>query len=381
MIDRLASRSSPSSAVDFFSPAVLTWIGIAFCLTQSAMFSGLNLAFFSVGRMRLEAAAESGSESASRVLHLRKDANFLLCTILWGNVSVNVLLAILSDSVFTAVGAFAFSTVGITFFGEIIPQAYFSRHAMRMGSLLAPAIRFYQVILYVVAKPSALILDAWIGAEGPSFMGERDMEIILQKHIRQEDSEIGSIEGRGALNFLSLDDRKISEEGVEVAPETIFSFPTKLDLPLVPAAHEPGGAEFLEAIGATHFRWMIITDEQDAPKLVLEADSYLREVLGGNPETDVYRHCHRPVVTSNPEDTLDDVLDQLVVEAEHGQDLVIDHDVVLFWTPEVRRIVTGPDILGRLLQGIVRRVQTVGAASGVIKKIKKEDGTEPSVKK
>jgi CBS domain containing-hemolysin-like protein len=28
--------------------------------------------------------------------------------------------------------------------GEIIPQAYFSRHAMRIASLLSPILRFYQ---------------------------------------------------------------------------------------------------------------------------------------------------------------------------------------------------------------------------------------------
>ncbi|MFT7469325.1 MAG: metal transporter CNNM, partial [Candidatus Pseudothioglobus sp.] len=32
----------------------LVWIGIIFCISQSAMFSGLNLAFFSLSRLQLE---------------------------------------------------------------------------------------------------------------------------------------------------------------------------------------------------------------------------------------------------------------------------------------------------------------------------------------
>jgi CBS domain containing-hemolysin-like protein len=32
----------------------LTWIGIALCVAQSALFSGLNLAAFSMSRLRLE---------------------------------------------------------------------------------------------------------------------------------------------------------------------------------------------------------------------------------------------------------------------------------------------------------------------------------------
>lgn len=339
----------------FFSPQVLTWIGIAFCISQSAMFSGLNLGFFSVGRLRLEAEAESGNKAAQRVLHLREDANFLLCTILWGNVSANVLLALLSESVLAGVGAFIFSTVGITVFGEIIPQAYFSRHALRIGSLLAPAIRFYQVVLFVVAKPTALLLDAWIGPEGPTYLRERDMEIVLRKHISEADSEIGATEGRGALNFLSLDDRFILNEGAEVALETVFSFPVRLDLPIIPGPGETGGHEFVQAIKESHFGWAIITDGAGRPRLVLETDRYLRAVLAGQADVDVYSYCHRPIVVSDPEVTLDMVLDQFVVEANDGEDRVVDRDVVLYWADDAKRIVTGADILGRLLHGIAKR--------------------------
>ena len=38
----------------------LTWVGIFFCLSQSAIFSGLNLALFSIGRLRLEVEAMCG---------------------------------------------------------------------------------------------------------------------------------------------------------------------------------------------------------------------------------------------------------------------------------------------------------------------------------
>ena len=119
----------------------LTIIAIAFCLSQSAMFSGLNLAFFSIGRLRLETEVENGNQSAARILALRKDANFLLSTILWGNVSVNVILAMLMDSViWNWFNCFFVSTVGITFLGEILPQAYFSRNAIRVGSNSLPSL-------------------------------------------------------------------------------------------------------------------------------------------------------------------------------------------------------------------------------------------------
>jgi metal transporter CNNM len=103
---------------------LLTWLAIFLCLSQSAMLSGLNLGLFSLGKLELEVEAKKGNPGARRVLDLRRDANFALVTILWGNVGVNVLLALLSASVMTGVAAFLFSTVVITVFAEIIPQSY-----------------------------------------------------------------------------------------------------------------------------------------------------------------------------------------------------------------------------------------------------------------
>lgn len=189
--------------------SLLIWLAILFCVTQSAMFSGLNLAFFSLARLRLEIEAEENPEGgASKVLALRQDSNFLLTTILWGNVGINVLLTLLSDSVMLGVASFVFSTVVITLFGEIIPQAYFSRNALRMASLLSPVLKIYQFFLYPVAKPSAMFLDAWLGKESVHLYAEKFIKELLKKHVVDSDSEIDNVEGTGAINFLQLDDRK-----------------------------------------------------------------------------------------------------------------------------------------------------------------------------
>ncbi len=334
---------------------IVTWAGIVLCLSQSAMFSGLNLAFFSISRLRLEAEAEQGKEGARKILALRRDANFLLCTILWGNVSVNVLLALLSDSVLAGVSGFAFSTAGITFVGEILPQAYFSRNAMRMGSLLTPIIRFYQLLLYPFAKPCALILDVWVGPEGPTYMRERDVEIILQKHIREEDSEIGAAEGRGALNFLDLDDRMVAKEGTQIDPKSVLKFEARLDLPVIPEMKTEEDEIFLEALKKNDRKWVIITDQNDVPRLVLDAEAYMFNRFTEREDVDVYHFCHRPIVVDDPEATIENILPLLCVDAEHRHDRIIDNDVILFWTESTQRIITGADILGRLLQGIVHR--------------------------
>lgn len=334
---------------------ILIWLGIVLCLTQSAVFSGSNLAFFSLGRMRLEAEVEKGNQAASKVYNLRKDANLLLCTILWGNVSVNVLLAQLSGSVLMGVWSFLFSTVGITFFGEIIPQAYFSRHALRIGAKLSPLMQFYRILLYPVAKPCSFILDGWIGKEGLTLYGERDIEIILERHIMEHSSEISENEGRGALNFLDLDDRFVSTEGSLVHPETVYSFSSKLDLPSLPMPNTDEGRKFIASLKRYPNMMAVIVNEQGMPQLVVKTTQYLSRVFSQGDEVDIYGCCYRPVVVSDPEATLDTVLGEFVVEAYDKNDDVVDRDVVLYWTEGEKRIITGADIFGRLLRGIAKR--------------------------
>jgi len=82
------------------------FVGIFFCLTQSAIFSGLTLGLFGLSRLKLEIEVESGNKAALKVLELRKDANLLLTTLLWGNVSINVLLTLFTDSVLAGLWAF-----------------------------------------------------------------------------------------------------------------------------------------------------------------------------------------------------------------------------------------------------------------------------------
>jgi len=337
------------------SSVALVWVGIVFCLTQSAMFSGLNLALLSLSRLSLETEADQGNEAAARILSLRQDSNLLLCTILWGNVSVNVLLAMLSENALAGVMAFVFSTVGITFFGEIIPQAYFSRNALRVGAKFAPVIWIYRILLYPLAKPCALVLDAWIGPEGPAFFRERELEALLEKHIHEEDSEIGATEGRGALNFLALDDRRISLEGVPIRDKTVIALPTKLDLPVLPDLSSEAGAEFLKLLKDHPRKRHVFTDEAGEPLLVLDTAEFLASYGALKTEVDVYRFCHRPIIVTDDSVKVDEVLSDFHIPPLENKEALLRQDVVLYWTADDKRIITGTDILRNLLSGIARK--------------------------
>lgn len=332
---------------------ILIWSGILICISQSAIFSGLNLAFFSLTRLRLEIEAESSkTRGALNVLAMRQDSNFLLTTILWGNVGINVLLTLLSESIMAGFLSFAFSTVLITFFGEIIPQAYFSRHALKMASLLAPVLKFYQVILYPVAKPCALMLDSWLGKESVQFFTENNIKLFIKKHMEGYDNEIDYLEGRGAINFFSLDDKHVEEEGEDINPLSIITL-IRISNQLVFPDYSPKESDsFIRQINASGEKWIVFTDENDQPKLALDADGFIRSAVVCKTGESIEKYCHSPIVVTDKSTNLGMLIKQLKSKTSVDADTPIDTDVVLFWTKDSKRIITGADLFGRLLEGI-----------------------------
>lgn len=332
----------------------LTLLGIFFCLSQSAMFSGLNLAYFSVSRLRLEVEVGTGNAAARQVLILRADSNFLLTTILWGNVSINVLLTLLSNSVMAGVGAFLFSTVIITLFGEIFPQAFFSRKALKIGARLAPVLKVYQLLLYPVAKPVAMFLDVWLGKEGIDFMRERGVREMIRQHMEADETDLGRIEGLGALNFLRIDDISASQEGEPVDQRSIIQMPFRGDIVVFPPDAGNKDGAFLGQLRSSGKKWAVLTDEKDEPLMIVDTDAYLRSALLDDEGFQPERHCHRPIVIRDLTKRLGHILQQFEVHVSHEGDDVVDRDVVLIWGDE-KRIITGADILGRLLSGITKQ--------------------------
>src|SRR5215468_3090195 len=205
-------------------PAFWTWLGIIACVIQSALFAGLTLAIFSLSQLRLQLEADAGNADAARVLELRKYSNQILATVIWGNVSTNVLLTLLSDAVLAGLSAFFFSAVVITLLCEIIPQAYFSRNALRMTARFLPFLNFYRAVLYPLTKPTAMLLDWWLGIEGIAYLRERDVRSLIARSAASG-GDIGRLEATGAQNFLDLDDVAVTDEGEAVHPRSIISLP------------------------------------------------------------------------------------------------------------------------------------------------------------
>jgi hypothetical protein len=97
---------------------------------------------------------------------------------------------------------------------------------------------------------------------------------------------------------------------------------------------------------------VILTDLNGDPKLLLDADAFLRDALLQETVDDEYTYCHRLIIIRDSKRPLGDVIIDLKYGMDPSSDTAIDNDIVLLWTPDKKRIITDADILGRLLHGI-----------------------------
>jgi metal transporter CNNM len=199
----------------------MNYIIVSVLVLFSGLFSGLTLGFFSLDLAGLDRKVKMGNKNAEKVYPIRKKGNLLLCTLLLGNVAVNSAMAVFLGSIATGVAAGLISTSLIVIFGEIIPQAAFSRHALTVGSKMAWFVRIIIVILYPVTYPISWILDKVLGEEIPTIWGKKELKEIIKQ---SEDSQLTSIdqdEERIMLGALEFSSKIVSE--VMVPREDVFA--------------------------------------------------------------------------------------------------------------------------------------------------------------
>lgn len=309
-----------------------------------------------ITRLQLEVETEAGDPIARKVLHHRKDTNRLLATILWGNVGVNTLLAQLTGDALTGFIGFLVSTVLITIVGEILPQAYMNKNLKKVYKFLDPLVYLYWYLLTPIAWPTGKIIDKLVGKDGLTYFKENEMRHLLKYHASDTKSEISPTEATGAMNFLKLDDTLVRQEGKIIDPDSIITVDTGGNGHIALPDKIRRGDEFVRKVLAAGQPWVILTGTEGTPLLALDADEFLREILHDG-SARLYYHCHRPIVVNSPDATLEESLTRFAVDKIHGQDDVIDDDVILYWTGTEKRILTGADLLGFLLRGISQRIQ------------------------
>ncbi|NIM17799.1 MAG: DUF21 domain-containing protein [Candidatus Aminicenantes bacterium] len=173
----------------------------------SGTFSGLTLGMFSLNLTALERKIRLGDKKAKKVYPVRKKGNLLLCTLLLGNVAVNSAMAIFLGSIAKGFIAGLIATGLIVIFGEILPQAVFSRFALTLGANTAWLVRVFIVLLYPVSWPLSWMLDKMLGEELPVIWSKKEIKEIIKFHRDSPDSSIDRDEERISLGALSFSDQ------------------------------------------------------------------------------------------------------------------------------------------------------------------------------
>jgi metal transporter CNNM len=172
-------------------------------LCLSGLFSGLNLGLMSLDLSELEILKKIGTPKemsfASKIYPLRKRGNFLLCTILLGNVLVNSTSTLILGDILSGVYAALGSTLLIVIFGEIIPQAACSKHGLAVGAYTRYITYFFMIITCPLSFPISLILDRVLGKEIAAVYNREKIRELMKNVKDMNEDEYNMISG--ALDF------------------------------------------------------------------------------------------------------------------------------------------------------------------------------------
>lgn len=184
-------------------------IPVAALVLISGICSGLNIALLSLRTDELERKASLGNGAAKKVLPLRRNAHLSLVSILLFNVAVVSATSLVLEHHMAGLLAGIISTLLIVVFGEILPQAFFSRIALQYCGALAPVMHLMIVTTYPISKPLQLLLDKLIGEEHKRLHSRRELGLIISEHLgAAASSELDADEVEIMKSALSLSEKR-----------------------------------------------------------------------------------------------------------------------------------------------------------------------------
>uniref|UniRef100_A0A5F9CUZ3 Metal transporter n=1 Tax=Oryctolagus cuniculus TaxID=9986 RepID=A0A5F9CUZ3_RABIT len=197
-----------------FLPLWLHILLITVLLVLSGIFSGLNLGLMALDPMELRIVQNCGTEKekryARKILPIRCKGNYLLCSLLLGNVLVNTSLTILLDNLIgSGIMAVASSTIGIVIFGEIVPQALCSRHGLAVGANTIVLTKFFMLLTFPLSFPISKLLDFFLGQEIRTvYNREKLMEMlkVTEPYNDLVKEELNMIQGALELRTKTVED-------------------------------------------------------------------------------------------------------------------------------------------------------------------------------
>lgn len=178
-------------------------------LAMSAIFSGSEMAFSSVNKIRLKNYAAQGNKRAEKALKIANTFDDALTTILIGNNIVNILSTSISTVLFTellgsgGVGvATAVMTVLVLIFGEITPKTYAKNHAESVALIMAEPLWLLIKLMTPVVFLFKILQNVMKSKENQPTVTEDELKYMIEEIEEQgvlEEQESDLV--RSALEF------------------------------------------------------------------------------------------------------------------------------------------------------------------------------------
>uniref|UniRef100_A0A8C6UJV8 Metal transporter n=1 Tax=Neogobius melanostomus TaxID=47308 RepID=A0A8C6UJV8_9GOBI len=183
-------------------------------LGLSALCSGLNISMLALDPVELRVLQNSGTEKeqkyARKIESVRKHGNYILCTVVLGNVLTNTCFVVWMCQILgMTVLSTAFCTLGIFFIGEILPHSVASRHSLAIASKTLCATRLLMLLFLPIAYPVSKILDIMLRQEISSFYTREKLVAMLRVTDPYHDlvkEELNIIQGALELRTKTVED-------------------------------------------------------------------------------------------------------------------------------------------------------------------------------
>jgi metal transporter CNNM len=190
---------------------IILIIEVIILIMISAICSGLNIAVMSLDPADLRRKAKLGNRQAKRVLPLRTHTHLTLAAILLTNVAAVSACSLVLEQQLNGFVAGALSTLLIVVFGEVMPQALFSKNALGWSSLFAPLLKAMIAFTFILSKPLQLLLDKLFPRGRSKLQSRQELGLLVNEHLADESSELDDDEIEIMRGALGLSEKRVRD--------------------------------------------------------------------------------------------------------------------------------------------------------------------------
>lgn len=305
-------------------------IFIGFLVIMSALFSGLTLGLMSLDIFDLKRKMDLGDIDAKRVYKIRRKGNLLLSTLLLGNIAVTSTISILLESIAGGLWAGIITTGVIFVFGEVLPQAYVSRVAIKFGSITAPITEIFIFVFYPICGPVAYILDKLLGSELPTIYTKHEIAKLVAEHEDHPDSTIDADEERIIHGALQFSDEKVS------------NIMTPIDKVVMVRENDEVGEDLLDKMKGSGRSRFPVLDTNSQVIGILYAKDLVGEIFNNTKK--VSDLARKKVIIAKENDKLDNALNRFLTTRMH-----------IFIVKNQKGIITGIITIEDIIEEILKR--------------------------